>query len=104
MDTKLSIENQVFAQLRQDFDRYLIGTVRRTLEIGETECSIGLKLNIDLARCDEYGQMKPDFKYKVNASIPISGSSKNTVRDDCVMQPTENGLELRPTAEQTSML
>lgn len=33
MDNRLSINNPVFDQIRQDFDRYLGGTVKRTLEI-----------------------------------------------------------------------
>lgn len=104
MDNRLSINNPVFDQIRQDFDRYLGGTVKRTLEINEKECSVSLKVSIDLAGCDDYGQMRPDIKYKISASIPISGSSKNRVHDDCVMEPTDNGLELRKLTEQTSML
>lgn len=100
METNISIDNPLFAETRKDFDRYLTGTIRRAIEISASECSVSLKLSIDLAGCDDMGRMMPVFKYKINCAIPISGGSKNRVQDDCVIEPTEEGLQLRTLTEQ----
>lgn len=104
MDRKLSINNPIFGGARDTFDRVLQSTVQKAKEISAGECSVSLKLDIDLAYTDADGNNTPEFKYKVSTAIPLKGSIGGTLMDKYIMKLTDDGWEVYPEAEQTSML
>ena len=60
MKERMSIANRCFLGMRSAFDQALEGTVQRMLDMHAGECSVAIKLNIELMGVDGADRIVPD--------------------------------------------
>ena len=104
MTSELSFNNKIFEAARVELDIALQDTVKEMLFREKTQCSIGLKIKIEIQNHTLDGDVFPIISYKLSASIPDKFQSAGNLHGDCVLRVDENGGILMNTMrEQTSM-
>lgn len=104
MKERMSIANRCFLGMRSAFDQALEGTVQRMLDMHAGECSVAIKLNIELMGVDAADRIVPHIKYKISTSIPMKGDFQAILKDPILLEEDADGLMVVQEGEQMSML
>lgn len=103
MLSELSIENRIFAAARTEFDIALRETVKEMLFRQKTQCSVALKIKIEIQDKNE-SDIIPAISFKTSANIPDKLQSSGNLHADCVLRVNEDGVAINVLSEQTSMM
>ena len=71
MKKALSIENDLFENLKVDFDDMLLRTVINMNSRGAEDGSISIKLNINLERDENGTCIRPSFSHNISSAVTI---------------------------------
>lgn len=105
MLSDFSFNNKIFEAARIELDIALRDTVKEMLFREKMQCSVGLKIKIEIQDRTQDGDIVPIISYKLSASIPDKMQSAGNLRGDYLLRIDNNGDILMNTlSEQTSML
>ena len=95
---KLSIDSEIFAQVRADFDKALSVTVENMRNKDCDHSEITLKLKIDFVELGElkggvrHCVTKPEFEHQISTAMSFKEKLYGSFRDDCeLVCDTESG-------------
>jgi len=90
--------------MRSAVDEALNETVERMISMRTGECSVALKIKIELAGMDEAGRKVPEIHYTVSSSIPVKQDAKFRISEPLLIDEGPDGLVVIQRYEQTSMV
>lgn len=104
MEKRLSIEHKCFDGLRAALDAEMQEAVSRMLDMRQGECTIGMKIKVELAGVDEAGRRVPEIHYTISSSIPVKRDAKFRLNEQVLLDEGPDGIMIIQEYEQTSMV
>ena len=92
---KLSIDSEIFTQVRADFDNALSGTIENMRNKDCNHAEITLKLKIDFIEIGALSNgvrhciTKPEFEHQVSTAMSFKGKLRGSFNDDCELMYDE---------------
>ena len=86
---KLSIDSEIFAQVRSDFDNALLKTVGNMISKDCDHAEITLKVKIDFNEVSEERNgvfrrvVRPEFEHQVSTAMSFKGKLTGSYKEDC---------------------
>lgn len=104
MEKLLSIEHKCFDGLRAGLNAEMQDAIGRMLDMRQGECTIGMKIKVELAGVDEAGRRVPEIHYTISSSIPMKRDTKFRLNEPVLIDEGPEGIMLIQEYEQTSMV
>ena len=100
----LSLHDKQFEEILNGLDMVFQETMTKMLEAEASECSVGLKIEVEIVGVDELDRIVPNIKYKITTNVPIKGSHGGRVAEDRRLIRQGGQACLVAGSEQMSML